>query len=333
MITLPKAGRGRRSAAREAQYQEELAAFCEGILEIRARLDFDVSARGWCYMLEKDGLLKGDFDAAERLICECRKLGLLPFDIVADDSARQWDGLEYVDDTSPEEEAAGIIKDISYAHLHYQPVSFWENQDCYLELLAEKVDLKGLFAPICERYSIPIANARGTWDLNMRVAMIRRFQHWEQRGKQCVLLYCGDHDPSGLVIGERLKDNIKDTVAAGWDPRNLVVDRFGLNFDFIAENGLTWIDNLATGSGKDLADPTHHDHHKPYVQDYLERFGVRKCEANALVVAREAGRRLCEEAIEKYVDQDAVIEFKRAIDDAREEVRREIADRMEAGQW
>jgi hypothetical protein len=71
------------------------------------------------------------------------------------------------------------------------------------------------------------------------------------------------------------------------------IERFGLNADFIDANNLTWIDNLETSSGRRLDGDRHPDHYKPYVQDYLRRFGAKKSEANALVVAPEAGRRLC----------------------------------------
>ena len=69
----------------------------------------------------------------------------------------------------------------------------------------------------------------------------------------------------------------------------IISDRFGLNYNFIEANHLTWIDNLETSSGGDLASTRHPDHSKPYVQDYLARFGGRKCEANALVVTPDRG--------------------------------------------
>jgi hypothetical protein len=74
-----------------------------------------------------------------------------------------------------------------------------------------------------------------------------------------------------------------------------------LNADFIEANGLSWIDNLETSSGGRLDDPRHTDHRKPYVQTYIREFGVRKCEANPLVVTPEAGRQLCRDAILQYV--------------------------------
>jgi len=45
------------------------------------------------------------------------------------------------------------------------------------------------------------------------------------------------------------------------------------------------------------------------VQDYIARFGVRKCEANALVVAPDIGRQLCREAILRHVPAEAPAQF------------------------
>jgi hypothetical protein len=69
-ITLPNRGRGRLSAAKEQRYQDDLKAFCAAILQIRSTLDFQVSARGWCYILEEYGLTKGEFGKAQTLITQ-----------------------------------------------------------------------------------------------------------------------------------------------------------------------------------------------------------------------------------------------------------------------
>jgi hypothetical protein len=177
-------------------------------------------------------------------------------------------------------------------------------------MLVEKVDLRSLFGPICAEYHVPIANARGWCDINTRAAMMKRFAEHEAEGRECVLLYCGDHDPAGLNISQSLRSNLADLAdAVRWSPDNLEIDRFGLNADFIKRHRLSWIENLETGSGENLADPRHPDHRKPYVQNYIVKFGVRKVEANSLVVRPEAGRTLCRDAIERYVDLDLMAEY------------------------
>jgi hypothetical protein len=327
---LPRRPRGRPSVAAQECYEEEAQAFCQRILEIRSTLDFAVSARGWCYILEgRHEITKGDFAAAERLINDCRKNGSLPLDICAVDDSRTADGIQQIDETTPEEEAESWIDHVrEHAAKRYTPFAFWEDLDVYVEMAVEKIDLKSLFAPSCAEFHMPISNCSGWNDINGRAAMMERFSDWESRGKKCVLLYCGDHDPGGLNISGFMHSNLHDlSGAVGWDPDHLTVDRFGLDYDFIEANGLTWIENLETSSGGRLDDPKHKDHLKPYVQNYIKRFGVRKCEANALVVRPEAGRALCRQAILRWVPENAPKRYARALARVRAELQAEI-DRL-----
>ena len=71
-----------------------------------------------------------------------------------------------------------------------------------------------------------------------RAALMRRFSQWERKGKECVLFYCGDHDPGGLQISNFLRSNFEDlSGAVGWHPDNLIIERFGLDYDFIESEG------------------------------------------------------------------------------------------------
>jgi hypothetical protein len=288
-----------------------------------------VSARGWCYILEEHGLAKGDFDKAEAVINDARKSGELPINICAEDESRQSTEPEDIDDETPDEFADARVNYLQSAHENYTPISFWENQSNYVEMLVEKIDLKSLFEPECDEFCLRIGNTKGWLDINQRARIMGRFREWEDKGKQCVLLYCGDHDPAGLDISNRLMRLFEDLQrAVGWDPSRLIIDRFGLNADFINANRLTWIDGLKTSSGEDLADPGHPDHNKPYVQDYIRRFGARKVEANALVVRPRQGRQLCRRAILRYVDLDRAQEYSEQLEEQRETARRALARRM-----
>src|SRR5262249_13837993 len=73
---LPRRARGRPSPNAEATYQEQRQAFCALIQEIWSTMDFAVGERGWCYILEGRGhATKGEFDACENFITDCRKTG------------------------------------------------------------------------------------------------------------------------------------------------------------------------------------------------------------------------------------------------------------------
>ena len=246
-------------------HQRQIEEFCRATLEINSTLDLRVSSRGWCYILEEHGLGKGDFDRAQRTINDCRKSGLLPLNICADDGSRQAVHLDRADasvnPSSIEEEVERELENIQNARDEaietagwgYSPHGFWHHQDTYVEMLVEKIDLKTLFSSICSDFCIPIANSRGWPDINSRAAMMQRFGNMEAEGKQCVLLYCGDHDPAGLQISESLRAMFFDLApAVGWHPGRLIIDRFGLDEDFIEAHRLSWIEGLETGSGKPL---------------------------------------------------------------------------------
>jgi len=325
-LRLPTRPRGRLSGRALEDYLFDLECFCDWIKAKAASMDFKVGARGWCYILENEGAIsKGDFDKAQRLITDCRKNGMLPLDICIEDDDRAAAFVEQLDEADTESYAQGWIDAVLAAHENWNPLSYWDSQGYYVEMATEKQDLKSLFSEVCERYHVPVTNFKGWADLHSRAAMAERFAEKEAEGKRCVLLVCGDHDPGGLLITDTLLKNFEDlSKATGWTPEGLEIVRFGLNFDFIKKNKLSWIDNLETSSGARLDDPKHPDHDKDYVQDYLKRYGVRKVEGNALVVRPTEGRQLAEDAILDYVSQPAIQLYEDELAQRREELRKEI---------
>jgi len=327
MIPLPTRGRGRQTRDQQSLHDQQVNVFVQQLLKIRSRLDFEVGTRGWCYLLENEGVIgKDEFDRMETLIGDWRKSGKLPLDFCADDDKRAPVNLEELDALSPEGYARERSEGVAMCWRWYEPISFWDFQDNYIETATEKNDLRTLFQNVCAEYHIPIWNAGGWSDINSRAHLMERFQEHDEAGRHCVLLYCGDFDPAGLHISDAIRKNLFDLEnAVGWcpDEDQLTIERFGLNYDFIVANNITWIDGLKTGGGKfNLEDPAHKDHFKPYVQSYLKLYGARKVEANALVARHVAGRQLCREAIEKYIDQDGIEEYELRLQEERQKVRK-----------
>ena len=62
----------------------------------------------------------------------------------------------------------------------------------------------------------------------------------------------------------------------------------------------------------------------PHVGHYIARFGVRKCEANALVVVPEIGRQLCRDAILEFIPAAAPARYRRKLDRERAKLRQAI---------
>lgn len=322
-MKLPSQGKNRKAEMRE---------FAGEMKKLTHRVGMKSSARGWCYLMEGFNLItKAQFDVVQNLINSCRRNGMLPIDFTAQEEARQFSGVEKPDTVSP---GMYIRRDLEYvlnAGDHYTP-DWWEDEPYYIQMLVEKLDLKTLFEPECWKFHIPIATGSGWQSMRQRAEYGRRFKEAEAIGLKCVLLYCGDFDPDGGRIIDKLRGNLEGVSnsnwtdgACGYDPKNLMIDPFGLKYDFIIANKLTWIDNLFTArkgrylakvvdgkivQGKTEKGKPHPNFHLPYVQNYLKKYGVRKCEANALIIIPDESKALCRQAIEKYLGDDAEARFK-----------------------
>lgn len=312
--------------------KEQFAVLIKGLSRI---IGFKVSSRGWCYIMEQKGYINKDqFDKVTNAINDCRKEGLIPVDFVAEEKARAFTGVEEPTTRTLESILKWMVTDVLEGAKYYTP-NWWNGETYYIQMVVEKIDLVTLFEPVCREYHIPIANAKGWSSISQRAEYSRRFREAEDMGLKCVLLYCGDHDPDGLRISETLRSNLEDVKdvtwtdgAEGYDPENLIIDRFGLNYDFIINNEFTWIDNLITGSGKNLASTNHVNNKMDYVQDYLQKIGERKCEANVIVTLPEVARALCTEAIEFYLGEDSAERFQLRRDEIDEQYE-EILEKFE----
>ncbi len=306
---------------------ERLREFAEKINELQEQIGFRVSARGWCYQLESERLInKDEFDKVESWINKCRKAGILPIDFTSEEEGRKFSGVEKPHQQSPVQEMKECIEASMESERYYIP-DWWDGEEYYIQMLVEKIDLKTLFEPVCKKYHIPIATSKGWSSMLQRAIYARRFKEAEDKGLQPVLLYCGDHDPDGLRISDFIKKNLMDLKDIQWEdgeegynPNGLKIIRFGLDANFIEKHNITWINNLITGSGKNLGSPNHKNFKMPYVKNYIKDFGKRKCEANAIVPMPEIAREFVEDAIIDFVGTEATNRFQAKRDKVKKEL-------------
>ena len=355
-FAFPTRPKGRASEAAEATYWNNVHCLQAWMRQYIETLGFAPSSRGWCYALESIGLItKGEFDKAIKTMATLRKTGHLGFDLVAHDDSRALNGEDVYHRTStPRAHLEQWVKKALDQGRLYRPVSYWKHQSYYPIVMVEKIDLVNLFRPVLPP-AVKIFNARGWADVNSRVNLVRECMWAEENGLEPVILYCGDHDPAGLQISDTLKGTLRDiSTTLGyceelWDEEedrfltleeyneaddywedlsaedltpktdSLRVIRFGLNEAQIQQGNLSWIENLETSGGKDLANPKHPDHSKPYVKSYLYAYGPRKVEANALIANPALGRSIMRQAIWRFLDQDAVDLWEDQNKEARDE--------------
>lgn len=312
----------------------------EAIERMSAQTGYRFGPRGWAYYAEGLGLItKGEFDRFEKLLTDMRKDGELDPDVIEPDASRMATDVHDFDasDISTEDHARYAVEEISdrlnsWSHSFYQR-GYWDDCEYYVEMIVEKKDLVQIFKTTADRYNVRITNGKGDTDIHTRLAMLKRFRDHTMSGRRCVLLAVGDHDPKGLHIVDGLHRTISscgNLKGLDWLDPDFEVVSVGLTEAQIDDLDLMRIENLETGGGRDLSDPRHPDHFKPYVQDYLSRFGVWKCEANALVGKPRQARALLEAAINRFIPASHPADVEARNEESQEAVRTEIARLMQS---
>jgi len=326
----------RKEVKREKKEKKELETekFILMLKSLNAKLDFKISGRGWCYILEGEGIIdKSQFKQTEVKINNCRKIGLLPIDFTIEDETRQFYNVEplQIDYINPKEFIYEQLVPVKKLYQNKDDISFWNFQDCYIQVITEKADIVNLFYDICEECHIPIANAKGRSDINQRNLLVQRFKKAEELGKTPILLYYADHDPAGIKIVDDMMNNLRQIEkATGWNPKNLIIDRFGLTKEFIDAYDLTWIDNLITGGKRDLGKL--YEKYEAgtlgkketlyqYEIDYIEKYGPKKCEVNAVLKISDIAREHLRDTINIYLGNECFDEYNIELEKNRKEVK------------
>lgn len=295
--------------------------------------------RGWAYYAEGLGLItKGEFDRFEKLLTDMRKDGELDPDVIEPDASRMatevddFNAAEHPPETYARAAVNDIGKQLRQWSTSFQENGFWDSCPFYVEMIVEKKDLVQIFRATADRYNVRITNGKGDTDIHTRLAMLKRFRDHADAGRSCVLLAVGDHDPKGLIIVEGLHRTIMSCAnikGLDWPDPEFEVVNIGLTERQVDDLDLMKIGNLETGGGRDLSDPGHPDHFKPYVQDYISRYGVWKCEANALVGHPARAQALLEDAINDFIPREHPENVRIANEPGQEAVREEIARLMQ----
>ena len=84
------------------------------------------------------------------------------------------------------------------------------NQHVYIEVWIEKDALSGVFLPVTEKYHIRLMVNRGYSSIS---AMYKAANRFKFNSKENIILYFGDHDPSGLDMIRDIDDRLTELSA------------------------------------------------------------------------------------------------------------------------
>ena len=84
----------------------------------------------------------------------------------------------------------------------------WEGQENYVEVWCEKDALGSVLEPVCENSHVRFLANHGYSSTTAFYDGAQRFKGADLKGKDCHLIYLGDHDPSGTDMTRDVEDRL-----------------------------------------------------------------------------------------------------------------------------
>jgi len=140
------------------------------------------------------------FQKVSRIITKARYNGLIDWDIIEDRSRTSLIPYYYKN-----------IPDFLMSVADSYRLDRWGGQEYYLELITEKDALSSVLSPIVyEKYRITFNVVRGYSSVTKLYEMSKRILKAVKAEKKPVILYIGDHDPSGLDMVRDIEERLRE---------------------------------------------------------------------------------------------------------------------------
>lgn len=106
-----------------------------------------------------------------------------------------------------------------------------KDQDIYMEVWVEKEAMGNVLKSICPKLDVPYFACKGYDSLSMIWRAANRFKK-EEESREVLLLYLGDHDPSGIDMARDIQDRLNL-----FGCTNTMVERIALTMEQIEQYG------------------------------------------------------------------------------------------------
>ena len=193
------------------------------ILQEYAKQGYILTVRQIYYQLVARGNIENSIRSYKRvvgLVSDWRLCGYLDWDMVQDRNRETVSVLHWSNPSQILEAAAQSYR-----------IDKWIMQPYHVEVMVEKDALSGILEPICHKLDIACTACKGYNSLsNMYETGRRLAERWYKSGAIPVILYLGDHDPSGIDMTRDVYERL--LMFSGVE--KLQVRRLALNYSQIA---------------------------------------------------------------------------------------------------
>jgi len=123
-----------------------------------------------------------------------------------------WDAIEDRSRNAEKHSEWGSVKDLISSAVYSYRLPRWKDQEYYIEMYCEKEAGEGKLKPVADKYHIHFGANKGYSSASMMYQMGQRIKEQLQNHKKVIILYFGDHDPSGLDMIRDIRDRITEFV-------------------------------------------------------------------------------------------------------------------------
>lgn len=159
-------------------------------------------------------------------------------------------------------------------------IDLWEDQPFHVEVMVEKQALEGVLVPVCRRLDCPFTSNKGYSSSSAMYEAGKRLEGKIDEGKRVVIIYLGDHDPSGIDMTRDVDDRLMLFSGVGyWDEDEKKVLRYdGMEDHFEVVRVALNMDQVRTYNPP----PNPAKMTDSRASGYVQRFGRQSWELDAL---------------------------------------------------
>lgn len=241
---------------------------------------FGLTLRQLYYQFVARGLIpnkQAEYKKLGTVVNDARLAGMIPWKAIEDRT-------RYLRKLPSWNDPSDIISSAAYSY----HLNRWENQDHYLEVWIEKDALLSPFEVACNNFDVPLFSCRGYSSQSETWRAGQRMLHHIEKGKTCIVLHFGDHDPSGMDMSRDIQDRL-DLFTFEEGLSFVQVKRIALNYDQVEAHDPPLPPNPAK-----LTDTR--------ATDYISQYGSTSWELDALSPTDLSS--LTEKHIKEYIDWD-----------------------------
>lgn len=259
--------------------QQELLRQIQNIVNQYLNRNIKLTNRQLYYQLVANDIIPNAIEIYKRIckfLTDARYAGLIDWKAIEDrgrvpSMPSEWNNI------------SELIQSATYAYR----LPRWEDQDYYVELYCEKQAMESDLKPLTIKYHILFGYNKGYSSASTVYDLAKRVGAKIEEGKKVMILYVGDHDPSGLDMIRDIKDRVNEFLTEGkqYIEPNYEVKQLALNMKQI---------------NKYKPPPNPAKITDPRAKWYIKEFGNKSWELEAL--KPEVLIKIVEKGINEFID-------------------------------